>query len=131
MRRRIQVRCHFRNALSEIQNTRHSDLITSQSDINATRVGVLDRVAWHTAAVTTRGETSRDQLLRGVYLVRDEVPGFDAYPFSIPAIRALDELKLDTQVTFLVGDNGSGKSTLIEAIAIVSGFNAEGGSRNF
>ena len=34
-------------------------------------------------------------------------------------------------VTFFVGENGSGKSTLIEAIAVATGFNAEGGSRNF
>lgn len=31
---------------------------------------------------------------------------------------------------FFVGENGSGKSTLLEAIAIASGFNAEGGGRN-
>jgi predicted ATPase len=46
-------------------------------------------------------------------------------------VRELDELDLDAKVTFLIGDNGSGKSTLIEAIAVVAGFNAEGGSRNF
>jgi predicted ATPase len=69
--------------------------------------------------------------LRGVRLCRDDVPGFDAYPFSIPSIRALDELELDPKVTFLIGENGSGKSTLIEAIAIVAGFNAEGGTKNF
>src|SRR5882724_10652848 len=69
--------------------------------------------------------------LRAIRLVRDEVPGFDAYPFSIPAIRSLDELALDPKVTFLIGDNGSGKSTLIEAIAVLAGFNAEGGSKNF
>jgi predicted ATPase len=69
--------------------------------------------------------------LRAVRLVRDQVPGFDAYPFSIPAVRDLDELELDPKVTFLIGDNGSGKSTLIEAIAILAGFNAEGGSKNF
>jgi predicted ATPase len=59
------------------------------------------------------------------------VPSFDEYPFAIPAVRTLDELDLDANVTFLIGDNGAGKSTLIEAIAVVSGFNAEGGSRNF
>lgn len=32
---------------------------------------------------------------------------------------------------FLIGENGSGKSTLIEAIAVLAGFNAEGGSKNF
>lgn len=63
--------------------------------------------------------------------MRDEVPGFAKYPFSIPAIKSLDELAFDPKVTFLVGDNGSGKSTLIEAIAVAAKFNAEGGSRNF
>jgi predicted ATPase len=63
-------------------------------------------------------------------LKRDEVDNFDAYPFSIPAIRQLDELALDPHVTLFAGENGSGKSTLIEAIAVAAGFNAEGGSRN-
>ena len=65
--------------------------------------------------------------LRAVRLVRD----FTVYPFSIPAIQSLDELALDPKVTFLVGENGAGKSTLIEAIAVLAGFNAEGGSKNF
>jgi predicted ATPase len=34
------------------------------------------------------------------------------------------------QVTFLVGDNATGKSTVVEAVAVASGFNPEGGSRN-
>ncbi|MDQ3299667.1 MAG: AAA family ATPase [Myxococcota bacterium] len=78
-----------------------------------------------------RFDPANDPLLREIYLVRDQVPGFSEYPFSIPAIHALHELKLDPRVTFFVGDNGSGKSTLVEAIAIAAGFNAEGGSRNF
>jgi predicted ATPase len=69
--------------------------------------------------------------LRAVRLVRDSVPGFDSYPFAIPSIRSLEELELDTKLTFLIGENGSGKSTLIEAIAVLAGFNAEGGSKNF
>jgi predicted ATPase len=69
--------------------------------------------------------------VRSVRLQRDAVPSFDAYPFSIPALRGLDEIQLDRQVTFFVGENGSGKSTLIEAIAVMAGFNAEGGSKNF
>jgi predicted ATPase len=69
--------------------------------------------------------------LRAVRLVREQVPTFDEYPFSVPAIRGLDELALDPKVTFLIGENGSGKSTLIEAIAVAAGFNAEGGSKNF
>lgn len=69
--------------------------------------------------------------LRGVRLERDRVPSFASYPFSIPAVRALDELPLAAKVTCLVGENGAGKSTLIEAIAVVAGFNAEGGTKNF
>jgi predicted ATPase len=63
-------------------------------------------------------------------ILRDPPPP-DAYPFSIPALRALDVLELDPAVTFLVGGNGSGKSTLIEALAVAAGMNAEGGGRNF
>ncbi len=54
-----------------------------------------------------------------------------SYPFTIPAVRALDGLALDPGVTFLVGENGSGKSTIVEAIAVAAGMNAEGGGRNF
>jgi predicted ATPase len=53
-----------------------------------------------------------------------------AFPFTIPALRELEQLDLPAPVTFLVGENGSGKSTLLEAIAVAAGFNAEGGSRN-
>ena len=69
--------------------------------------------------------------LRAVRLVRESVGDFKVYPFSIPSIQSLDELELDAKVTFLIGENGAGKSTLIEAIAVLAGFNAEGGSKNF
>ena len=69
--------------------------------------------------------------VRSVQLRRDTVESFEEYPFSIPAVRELDELALNPKVTFLVGDNGTGKSTLIEAIAVAAGFNAEGGTKNF
>src|SRR5688572_16199738 len=66
-----------------------------------------------------------------VRLLRDEVPSFETFPFSIPAVRELDELELHPSVNYFVGENGSGKSTLIEAIAELAGFNPEGGSKNF
>ena len=69
--------------------------------------------------------------VRSVRLEREAIESFESYPFSIPAVRALDELALDAKVTFLVGDNGTGKSTLVEAIAVAAGFNAEGGGQNF
>jgi predicted ATPase len=69
--------------------------------------------------------------VRAVTLMRDRVPAFDAFPFTIPAINSLETLELDPGVTFFIGENGAGKSTLIEALAIAAGFNAEGGSKNF
>ncbi len=41
----------------------------------------------------------------------------DAFPFSVPAVRALTSLDLATPITCFVGENGSGKSTLLEGIA--------------
>ncbi|XXT23857.1 AAA family ATPase [Sorangium sp. So ce429] len=69
--------------------------------------------------------------IRSVQLLRERVADFSRYPFSIPAVRALEELALHPKVTFLVGENGSGKSTLVEALALLAGFNAEGGSKGF
>jgi predicted ATPase len=68
--------------------------------------------------------------LRTVSLKRDQITSFDAYPFSIPAVREFDTLEFHPDITFLVGENGSGKSTLIEAIALALGFGAEGGTKN-
>jgi predicted ATPase len=70
-------------------------------------------------------------ILRHLELLREKVPDWTAYPFSIPAVRGLERLEFHPAVTFLVGENGSGKSTLIEAIAIKAGFNPEGGNKNF
>lgn len=55
----------------------------------------------------------------------------DSYFAHIPAVRSLGELCFEKPVTFLTGENGSGKSTLLEAIAVLCGFNAEGGTRSF
>jgi predicted ATPase len=71
------------------------------------------------------------QFVSEVKLRRDEVPSFDAYPFSLPAVRHLDALALHPRMTILIGENGTGKSTLLEAIAVAWGFNAEGGTKNF
>ena len=42
------------------------------------------------------------------------------FPFDLPIIRSLPDLRLDRPVTMLVGENGSGKSTLLEALAIAA-----------
>jgi predicted ATPase len=69
--------------------------------------------------------------LREISLKRDKIADPTEYPFIIPAVRHLDTLKFDPDVTFLVGENGTGKSTLLEAVSVALGFNAEGGTRNF
>jgi len=53
------------------------------------------------------------------------------YPYNIPVLKKFNELLIKSPVTFFVGENGSGKSTFIEAVAVASGLNAEGGSQNF
>jgi predicted ATPase len=64
-------------------------------------------------------------------LDRGVVPNPSAYPFSLPALASFERLDLHPHVTYLIGENGSGKSTLLEALAVIAGFNPEGGSRNF
>ena len=57
-----------------------------------------------------------------------------SYLNNLPVIKYLskaENLSLNSNVTFFVGENGTGKSTLLEAIAVAYGFNAEGGSKNF
>lgn len=57
--------------------------------------------------------------------------GKHSYLRDIEAVKGLDKLEFVKPVTFFVGENGSGKSTLLEAIAISSGFNPEGGTKNY
>jgi predicted ATPase len=47
--------------------------------------------------------------------------GHRGFPFTVPVVRTLERLELDSPVTFLVGENGSGKSTLLEGIAAAVG----------
>lgn len=68
--------------------------------------------------------------LQEIEIKREDVDSFDGYPFNLPVVRDLESLKFHSDVTFLVGENGTGKSTLIEAIAVASGLNPEGGNKN-
>lgn len=70
-------------------------------------------------------------ILKKIELKKDEINDFNKYPFNIDIVKNFDELNLDSQVTFLVGENGIGKSTFIEAIAVALGLPAEGGTENF
>lgn len=66
-----------------------------------------------------------------IELEKEKIKKFNIYPFNIETIKKLNTIKIDSPVTFLVGENGIGKSTLIEAIAVSVDLNAEGGSQNF
>ncbi|RXJ04566.1 AAA family ATPase [Anaerobacillus alkaliphilus] len=68
--------------------------------------------------------------LKKISMMREEVPSFERFPFSIPSLNKLEEINLSSNVTFFVGENGSGKSTLLEAVADKCEFNTAGGGRN-
>jgi predicted ATPase len=70
-------------------------------------------------------------MLKTIAILRERVKNQDEYPFNVPVIRSLTELRLKSRVCFFVGENGTGKSTLLEAIASNYGFGPEGGNRNF
>ncbi|MNN12769.1 recombination protein F [compost metagenome] len=63
--------------------------------------------------------------------LKKEIYKEESYIKNLPVVSNLDSLALSSNVTFFVGENGSGKSTVLEAIAVNSGFNAEGGTKNF
>ena len=67
---------------------------------------------------------------RGPYILgfeRDADRWGAGFPYDIPAVAAIEDLRLDAPVTLLAGDNGTGKSTITEAVAEAMGFAAEGG----
>ncbi|UOQ84941.1 AAA family ATPase [Gracilibacillus salinarum] len=68
--------------------------------------------------------------VKRISLDRAKVKSKTDYPFSIPVIQNFEQLEIENNVTFFVGENGSGKSTLLEAIADKCGFHTAGGGRN-
>lgn len=67
--------------------------------------------------------------LKSVIFDWDKVENREKYPFNIPALRRLQNLDMDHNVIFFIGENGTGKSTLLEAIAFKCGFGNKGGGK--
>jgi len=60
-------------------------------------------------------------------LARAEEHWGEGFPFDVPAMAAIEQLRLDVAVTLLAGENGTGKSTVVELLAEAIGFAAHGG----
>lgn len=69
--------------------------------------------------------------IKEIKLLKDKIENPGIYPFNIDVIKNFNNLKLESPVTFLIGENGVGKSTFIEALAIACNLNPEGGTQNF
>ena len=59
--------------------------------------------------------------LRSIVKKAIPVGAEERFPFSVPVVRAFEEMSVDAPVTFLVGENGSGKSTILEGVAVAAG----------
>jgi predicted ATPase len=64
--------------------------------------------------------------LRAITKAKPSDDAAGRFPFSVPVVRALDKLSVNSAVTFFVGENGSGKSTILEGIAAAAGLPAVG-----
>jgi predicted ATPase len=49
------------------------------------------------------------------------------FPFTVPAVAQVEQVRLERRVTLFAGENGSGKSTILEAVAAAIGFTEQGG----
>lgn len=83
------------------------------------------------SGVRSRRSAIARPYLREISLKRDKDFAEGRYPFTIPALKNLQTIAFNPDVTFIIGENGTGKSTLLEALAVALGLNPEGGSRNF
>ncbi len=78
-----------------------------------------------------RSRRGAEGFVREIRLPAEATDDELGYAAAVPAVAALRTgLVLDPRVTFLVGENGSGKSTVLEALAVASGLNPEGGGRH-
>ena len=72
----------------------------------------------------------RGLFINGIFIDWDRIEEA-SYLRRIDALKDADYIGFNKNTTIFTGENGSGKSTLLEAIAVSSGFNPEGGTRNY
>lgn len=68
--------------------------------------------------------------LKEVLFNWERIKDRDKFPFNIPSISGINNIVINSNVTYFIGENGSGKSTLLEAIALKCGFGVLGGGKN-
>ena len=61
---------------------------------------------------------------------RDDGRDPDRFPWTLPIMAGLDELRFNQPITFLAGENGSGKSTVLEGLAAAMQATAMGRHRD-
>lgn len=79
------------------------------------------------------GELDCEELYLQHVAIAGPIPASN-YLSQLPVVRTLQDqggFTFTRPVTIFVGENGVGKSTLVEAIAVLMGFNPEGGTVNF
>lgn len=70
-------------------------------------------------------------MISEIILDRDKIDNYKKHPFNIPIVKDFEKLKLNSPVTFFVGENGVGKSAFIKVIAVNLVQPKEGGTENF
>jgi predicted ATPase len=68
--------------------------------------------------------------IKEIKLKKENIVNYSQYPFSLSVVKNFSDIKINSPVTFFIGENCSEKSTLIKAITVNYGFNPEGGSKN-
>ena len=58
-------------------------------------------------------------------------PAIERYVRDLEGLNKVNKLCFEKNIVLFAGENGTGKSTLLEAMAIASGFNPEGGTINY
>lgn len=110
----------------------HDKIVCNNKSVRSITWGNAEKIpAYYMNIDFKRGcDHMNDLFIQGVHIDWNRISR-NSYLWQIDAIKGLEALTFHNPVTFFVGENGSGKSTLLEALAVASGFNPEGGTKNY